>query len=95
MHILTRGVSRAPRKKPYSFGCKRAPLEDGFYDLFDQEHVRLVDINETPVERVTERGIRTSEEEMEFDVIICATGYDAVTGGIMQMDIRGRGGEAL
>lgn len=95
MPLLTQTACRAPRKKPYSFGCKRIPLEDGFYELFEQEHVRLVDVNETPIERVTERGIKTSAEEMEFDIIISATGYDAVTGGLAQMDIRGRGGEAL
>ena len=95
MPVLNRRVSRAPRKKPYSFGCKRVPLEDGFYELFEQEHVRLVDVNETPIERVTERGIRTSAGEMEFDIILSATGYDAMTGGLAQMGIRGRGGEAL
>lgn len=85
----------APAEAPYAFGCKRIPLEQGFFEVFNEPHVSLVDVNATPVRAVTERGIRTSEREWEFDVIICATGFDNLTGGLKQIDIRGASGESL
>ncbi|KAI9368859.1 FAD/NAD(P)-binding domain-containing protein [Aspergillus egyptiacus] len=85
----------APEKKPYGFGCKRISLENGFYEIFNQPNVSLVDVNDTPVVEVTERGIKTTEKEWEFDYVVCATGFDAVTGGLLQMDIRGKGGQTL
>ncbi|KAI1869812.1 uncharacterized protein JN550_005793 [Neoarthrinium moseri] len=85
----------APMKQPYSFGCKRISLEKGYFEIFNEPHVSLVDVNATPVEEITENGIRTSEKEHEFDMIICATGYDACTGGLRQIDIRGLDGVSL
>ena len=85
----------APEVQPYSFGCKRVSLEDGYYEIFNQDNVSLVDVNSTPIVEVTERGIRTTEKEWELDYVVCATGFDALTGGLMQMDIRGPSGEGL
>ncbi|KAH6652042.1 cyclohexanone 1,2-monooxygenase-like protein [Truncatella angustata] len=85
----------APIEQPYAFGCKRISLEQGFFEIFNEPHVRLVDINNDPIEEITKNGIKTSEKEHEFDVIICATGYDAVTGGLRQIDIQGSSGETL
>ncbi|KAI0020727.1 cyclopentanone 1,2-monooxygenase [Xylariomycetidae sp. FL0641] len=85
----------APEKQPYPFGCKRVPLEDGYYEIFNRDNVHLVDLNATPVVEVTATGIRTSEREWELDAIILATGFDAVTGGLTSIDIRGVGGEGL
>ncbi|VUC30460.1 unnamed protein product [Clonostachys rosea] len=85
----------APEKQPYGFGCKRIALEQGFFEIFNQPNVSLVDVNATPVVEVTERGIRTTEKEWEFDYIVCATGFDALTGGIMNIDIRGRSGGSI
>ena len=85
----------APETQPHSFGCKRISLENGYYEIFNQPNVQLVDVNATPVVEVTERGIRTTEKEWEFDYVVCATGFDAITGGLMQMDIRGAGGVSL
>lgn len=85
----------APMEAPYSFGCKRISLEQGFFEIFNKSHVHLVDVNSTPVEAITEKGIRTSEKEWEFDYIICATGYDSMTGGLKQIDIKGTTGESL
>jgi cation diffusion facilitator CzcD-associated flavoprotein CzcO len=79
----------APMRKPYAFGCKRIPLEIGYFECFNQPHVELIDVRSTPVVEVTENGIRTSEKEMQFDYIVCATGYDSFTGGLTQIDIRG------
>lgn len=85
----------APMEPPYAFGLKRISLENGFFEIFNESHVHLVDVNATPIEAITESGIMTSEKEWDFDFIICATGYDAVTGGLAQIDIRGPSGESL
>ena len=55
----------------------------------------MVDVRETPIERITPKGIKTSNKEYEFDVIIYATGFDAVTGALTRIDIRGEGGQTL
>jgi hypothetical protein len=57
--------------------------------------VRLVDIRETPIERITPAGIRTSEAEYAFDMLVYATGFDAITGTFDRIDIRGRSGQRL
>ena len=85
----------APTTQPHAFGCKRISLENGYFEVFNQPHVHLVDVNETPVVEVTENGIKTTEKEWEFDYVVCATGYDAITGGLMAIDIRGVGGQSL
>ncbi|MGY1625043.1 flavin-containing monooxygenase [Geodermatophilus sp. SYSU D00965] len=79
----------------YPFGTKRICLDTGYYDTFNRPHVSLVDLRETPIVEVTPRGIRTSEREHEFDALVFATGFDAVTGPLLRMDIRGRDGIAL
>ena len=85
----------APMDKPHAYGCKRVSLENGFYELFAKPNVHLVDVNETPVVEFTPTGIRTSEKEWPFDVVVCATGFDAVTGGILQMNVQGIDGLKL
>jgi cation diffusion facilitator CzcD-associated flavoprotein CzcO len=79
-----------PKNHPY--GAKRVPLESGYYEVFNQDNVTLVDVNETPIERITERGVATSDAEYELDVIVYATGFDAVTGPLTRMNVRGIGG---
>jgi cyclohexanone monooxygenase len=79
----------------YPFGTKRICLDTGYYDTFNRAHVSLVDLRATPIVEVTPRGIRTSEREHEFDALVFATGFDAVTGPLLRMDIRGRDGVAL
>jgi cation diffusion facilitator CzcD-associated flavoprotein CzcO len=81
--------------KDHGFGVQRVPLESGYYEAYNRDNVHLVDLQETPIERITRRGIRTSEREYEFDVIVYATGFDAVTGAYDRIDIRGVGGQAL
>jgi cation diffusion facilitator CzcD-associated flavoprotein CzcO len=81
--------------KNHGFGTRRVPLETRYYEVYNQPNVRLVDINETPIERITATGIRTSEEEFEFDIIIYATGFDAITGSFDRIDIRGVDGVRL
>lgn len=81
--------------KDHPFGSKRVPLESGYYEAFNRDNVSLVDLRETPIERVTPTGIKTSAREYDFDVIIYATGFDAVTGALTRIDIRGEGGQSL
>jgi cation diffusion facilitator CzcD-associated flavoprotein CzcO len=81
--------------KNHGFGTRRLPLESGYFEVYNQPNVRLVDINETPIECITPRGIRTTAEEHELDVLIYATGFDGVTGPYDRIDIRGPGGLRL
>lgn len=83
----------APRS--YAIGTKRVCLESGYYEAFNRDNVRLVDLRETPLVEVTAAGIRTSEAEYELDAIVYATGFDAVTGALARIDIRGKGGVSL
>jgi len=79
----------------HGFGTRRLPLETRYYEVYNQANVELVDLHETPIERVTASGIRTSAREFEFDMIIYATGFDALTGAYDRIDIRGTGGQRL
>jgi cation diffusion facilitator CzcD-associated flavoprotein CzcO len=81
--------------KYHGFGTRRVPLETKYYEVYNQPNVRLVDINETPIERITPNGLRTSEREYEFDIIIYATGFDAITGSFDRIDFRGVDGLRL
>lgn len=83
----------APRG--YAIGAKRPCVDTDYYDTFNRANVRLVDLRETPIESITEAGVRTTAGETAFDVIVFATGFDAMTGALLKMDIRGRGGRTL
>ena len=79
----------------YSFGTRRVPLENHYYEAFNRDNVTLVDLRETRVERITPQGVTTTAGEHELDIVIYATGFDAATGALTQMDIRGRDGNLL
>ena len=81
--------------KNHGFGLRRVPLEIGYYEVYNQPNVELVDVNETPIECITTNGIKTSDREREFDVIIYATGFDSITGAFDRIDIRGVDGLRL
>lgn len=81
--------------KDHGFGTRRVPLETGYYEVYNQRNVALVDLNATPIERITRKGIRTSDQERVFDFIVYATGFDAVTGAFDRIDLRGVGGQPL
>lgn len=81
--------------KDHGFGTRRVPLETRYYEAYNRDNVRLVDINETPIVEVTGQGIRTSAGELEFDVIIYATGFDAITGAFDRIDFSGVDGRSL
>lgn len=79
----------------HGFGTRRLPLETFYYEVYNRDNVELVDIKETPIERITPEGIRTSERDYAFDIIIYATGFDAITGSFDGIDFRGSGGARL
>jgi len=81
--------------KDHGYGMKRPPMESGYYEAYNRPNVSLVDLHETPIERITETGIVTSEGEQTFDVIIWATGFDAVTGALTRMGVVGTDGVHL
>lgn len=81
--------------KNHGFGTRRLPLESGYFEIYNQPNVELVDLLETPIERITATGIKTTERDFEFDMIIYATGFDALTGAYDQIDLRGIGGQSL
>lgn len=81
--------------KDHGFGTRRVPLETRYFEAYNHDHVELIDIDATPIECVTATGIKTSEQEYEFDIIIYATGFDAITGAFDNIDILGRNGESL
>jgi cation diffusion facilitator CzcD-associated flavoprotein CzcO len=83
----------APKDHP--FGSKRIPLESGYYEAYNRDNVQLVDVREAPIERITPTGLKTKDAEYNLDVIIFATGYDAVTGSVTRIDIRGEGGDSV
>ena len=79
----------------YPFGTKRPPIEHGYYEAFNRDNVNLVDVRRAPIEEITPKGVRTADAEYEVDCIIYATGFDAMTGTLLRMDIHGRGGATL
>ncbi|MEQ8233203.1 MAG: NAD(P)/FAD-dependent oxidoreductase [Gammaproteobacteria bacterium] len=81
--------------KDHGFGTRRVPLETNYYECYNQDNVELVDCRETPIERITATGIETSAASYEVDMIIYATGFDAVTGALHRIDITGVGGRKL
>lgn len=85
----------APEIQPHPFGCKRISLENGYYEIFSQPNVTLVDLTKTPIIEVTESGIRTTTGEIKLDCIVSATGFDSFTGGLKNIDITGIGGQKL
>jgi cation diffusion facilitator CzcD-associated flavoprotein CzcO len=81
--------------KNHGFGTRRLPLETFYYEVYNRDNVELVDITETPIERITPDGIKTSAAEYQFDIIIYATGFDAITGSFDRIDLRGVDGVRL
>ena len=78
--------------RDHGFGVQRVPMETNYFEAYNRPNVQLVDISETPLVRVTETGLRTTERDYEFDIIVYATGFDAITGAFDQIDIQGAGG---
>jgi len=79
----------------HPFGSKRPLIDTDYFETYNRENVELVDIRHSPIQEITPRGIRTDDQEFEFDMIVFATGFDAMTGTFFKMDIRGRDGLPL
>ncbi len=83
----------SPRDHP--IGTKRPPIDTDYYETFNRDNVTLVDLRSSPIEEITRKGIRTRDADYELDAIVFATGFDAMTGSLFKLGIRGRGGVAL
>ena len=81
--------------KDHGFGTRRVPQETHYYECYNRPNVKLVSMLEAPIERITESGVRTSAADYDFDIIIYATGFDAVTGSFDRIDITGSEGRKL
>jgi len=79
----------------YAYGTKRPPLETNYYEAFNRDSVSVVDVKTTPIDEITQSGVRVGDRVYEVDTIVLATGFDAMTGPLMAMDIRGRSGLPL
>lgn len=85
----------APEVPPHPWGTKRPSLEQRYYEVVDQPHVKFIDVNKSPILEVTETGLRTDEGLVEVDVLILATGFDSVTGSLAQLNIQGVNGGTI
>jgi cyclohexanone monooxygenase len=88
-------VAEALIPRDYPLGTKRLCVDTDYYATFNRDNVTLVDLRKTPIEAITPRGVRTTEREHEVDSLVFATGFDAMTGALLGIDLRGRGGQAL
>ena len=88
-------VAEALTPRDFPITTKRACVDTGWYETFNRDNVTLVDLRRTPIEAITPAGVRTSERDYAVDVIVSALGFDAMTGALLRMDIRGRGGLTL
>jgi cation diffusion facilitator CzcD-associated flavoprotein CzcO len=79
----------------YPIGCKRPILDTGYFDTFNRDDVTLVDLRKDPIVRITPTGVQTESAQFDVDVIVFATGFDAMTGALNRIDIRGRDGRLL
>jgi len=78
-----------------TIGCKRLCIDIGYYETFNRPNVSLIDISGAPIEEITPRGVKVAGKEYEVDAIVFATGFDAMTGALLKIDIRGKGGLSL
>jgi cyclohexanone monooxygenase len=88
-------VAQALTPTDHPIGTKRICVDTDYYAMFNRDNVSLVDLRKAPLEEITETGLKTADGHYEADDIVFATGYDAVTGALALIDIRGRGDEAL
>jgi cyclohexanone monooxygenase len=95
IHDPARAALLAPTEPPHPFGTKRPALEQDYYEMFNRANVELIDIRDDPILRVEPGGVRTTHGLHELDVLVLATGFDAGTGGLTQMDVRGTDGRSL
>jgi cyclohexanone monooxygenase len=81
--------------KGYPFGAKRPPVGHHYYEAFNRDDVDLIDVRDDAIQRITRTGVATRDREFELDTLIFALGFDAITGSILSIDFKGRGGQSL
>jgi len=79
----------------YFYATKRPILDDGYYETFNRDNVTLVDLREDPIAKITRKGVHTATGEHPIDMLVLATGFDAITGSMLRLDPKGRGGISL
>jgi cyclohexanone monooxygenase len=89
------GVAESLSPKDHPIGSKRICVDTGYYATYNRPNVTLVDVRDAPIEEITATGLRTAGAEHDVDVIVFATGFDAMTGPLLGIGIRGRGGLTL
>jgi len=85
----------APDEMPFYFSTKRTPLEQDYYDVLNQDNVDIVDLNEHGIQEFTEGGLKLGNQSREFDYIVCATGFDSITGSVTSMGLKSKDGVDL
>ena len=96
-----RGIVKDPKvaeslsPKDHPLGAKRICVDTGYYETFNRANVQLVDLKKTPIQQVSSTAVHTGKAVYELDALVCATGYDALTGAVLNIDIRGRAGQPL
>ncbi len=94
--VKDQAVAERLMPKGHAYGCKRQPLDTNYYETFNKDNVLLVDAStDGAIEAITEKGIRAGGKEYEFDIIVFATGFDAMTGPLKALNLKGRGGRTL
>ncbi|MET0699305.1 MAG: NAD(P)/FAD-dependent oxidoreductase, partial [Mycobacterium sp.] len=93
--IVTDPATAASLAPSHPFGCKRPIIDQGYYETYNRDNVTLVDLQKGPIRAVTPTGINTGQDSYDLDVIIYATGFDAMTGALTRIDVRGRDGVSL
>ncbi len=88
-------MAEALSPSDHPFGTKRSCLDTGYFATYNRANVTLVDVRKTPIVAITAVGVRTSDKEYPLDAIVFATGFDAMTGALSRMDIRGTNGRSL
>jgi cyclohexanone monooxygenase len=96
IHDIVKDPETAKALEPKNIiGCKRLCVDTGYWATFNRPNVTLVDISDEPIEKVTPTGLRAKGRDYAFDCLVLATGFDAMTGALLRIDIRGRGGVSL
>jgi len=88
-------VAEGLMPRNYPIGCKRPVIDIGYFEAFNRDNVTLVDLRQGGIQQITATGVQTEQGHFEFDVLVYATGFDAMTGALLRMDIRGRNDETL
>lgn len=81
--------------RDYPIGCKRPVIDTDYYKTFNKGNVTLVDLREGGIERITKNGVATGQGQYDLDAIVYATGFDAMTGALERIDIRGKNGKTI